>query len=162
MSEAEKIVFHDRDAAAIGRVLVNAPRIGALMRAAILLTLSAIANARGAFAMPAFGFGAIIMLAATLRPSRLVPGRASRGSAGVSPALATLEQGRRVARGDRDGRGPSSPLTARATPRVRASARSRNPPRFHGRPPGFPAGRPIVPQTDGSRRNGSLRDRVAS
>jgi hypothetical protein len=44
------------------------------MLAAILLTLFATANARGAFAIPAFG--AFIMLAATLRPSRRVLRRA--------------------------------------------------------------------------------------
>ena len=70
MREAEKIALYDRDVAAIGRVLVYAPRTGALLRVAILLTLFAIA-ARGAFAIPAFGV-AFIMLAVTLRPSRLV------------------------------------------------------------------------------------------
>src|ERR1700722_15334358 len=61
MSETEKIIFHDRDVAAV----VSAP-----MLAAILLTLLATASARGAFAVRAFGV-AFIMLTVTLRPSRL-------------------------------------------------------------------------------------------
>jgi hypothetical protein len=87
MREAEKIVFHDCEVAfasaarfgalsfpraASGGVLVQAPKTGTMMRAAIVLTLIAIANAHRLFAIPAFAVAAVIMLAATLRPSRLV------------------------------------------------------------------------------------------
>jgi hypothetical protein len=87
MREAEKIVFHDCEVAfasaarfgalsfpraASGGVLVQAPKTGTMMRAAIVLTLFAIANAHRLFAIPAFAVAAVIMLAATLRPSRLV------------------------------------------------------------------------------------------
>jgi hypothetical protein len=109
MSETEKIVFHDRDVAAI----VNAPRTGALMLAAILLTLFAIA-ARGAFAIPAFGV-AFIMLAATLQPSRLVLRRAGGEMRArlARPAAAARDQG--DDRADAEAARPAGSIRPRCT-----------------------------------------------
>jgi hypothetical protein len=70
MSKAEKIVFRNRkvtiarQAGRFGGVLAEAAETGAPMLAAILISLFALSNAHGAFAIPAFAVAAFIMLAA--------------------------------------------------------------------------------------------------
>jgi hypothetical protein len=106
MSEAEDIVFQDREVtitrqsarfgsasfplAAIGAVLVKAPKTGAMMVVAILLMVFAISNAQGPFAIPAFIVAAVIMVVAYRTPSSLV----LRNAGGETQALVSRDRRR--------------------------------------------------------------------